>query len=415
VPRNNNIVAALDTGTSKISCLIGEIHENNVLEVIGKGAAPSHGIKKGAITDIDECAKTIELAVMEAENQSGVRINSLLAGVSGEFIVSGTSRGKIKISGKNQEVTDGDIAKVMSSARMAKICQDRRILHAEPMGYHIDGHNGIRNPVGMVGNKLEVDAYLIAGDNTYLQNIARTFQKSGLEMDLNDYVYSSLATANTVLDDSDKNLGVALIDMGAGTTKINVFKGGVLVHSRVLPLGGDNLTYDIAMTFKIPLCEAESLKISKGCACPELLSAEEEEEEVEAISFSESETLNIQRKMLSEIIEARLMDIFEGVRKELNRLGTGGIFVAGSMLTGGTARLKHINYLSQRVLEMPAKIGKPCNITGLGSWAGNPEYSSVTGILQMAADRRISSVARGQFGFAKRFCGRVFQWLQDVF
>lgn len=411
----SNVIAAVDAGTSKISCLIGEIHDNNTLEVLGKGSAPSHGMKRGAITDIDECAKSIELAVIEAENASNVRVHSVVAGVSGEFILAGTSRGKHKITGKNHEVTEADLKRVITSASNVKMGEGKQILHVVPMGYYIDGHNGIRNPLGMVGSKLEVDAFLIAGEETYLQNIARTFQKTGLELELGDYVYSSLASAHSVLEESEKNLGIVLVDIGAGTTKINVYKGGVLIHSRVLPLGGDNLTYDIAMTFKIPLSEAENLKITKGCACPEFLTADEEEEEVEAISFSESESINIQRKMLSEIIEARLMDIFEAIRKEILKLNNNGIFIAGTVLTGGTARLKHVQYLSQRVLDVPAKVGKPANITGLGNWANNPEYASVVGVLQMAMERKIEGGTRIRMGSVGGFCNRIFQWLHEVF
>jgi cell division protein FtsA len=414
----NNVIAAVDVGTSKISCLIGEINGDESIEILGKGAIPSHGIKKGAIADIQESAKAIELAVIEAENATGIpgiRVNSVFAGVSGEFISSSAIKGKIDITGKNFEITPADVKKVISTASSAKVGEQHRALHVIPRGYFIDGHNGIKNPVGMVGKQLEVDAYLIAGENTFLENITRTFNRSGLELETSDYFYSSLASAHAVVDESEKNLGIVLIDIGAGTTKVNIYKSGVLLHSWVMPLGGDNITYDIAMTFKIPLSEAESLKITKGSASPELLTAQEEEEEVEAISFSESESVNIQRRMLSEIIEARLMDIFEGIHRDLLRLNNMGICIAGAVLTGGCAKLRHINHISQRVLEIPTKIGRTANMAGLGTWAGNPEFASVIGILQMAADKRSQAEEKARPGTLWGFLNKIYQWLLGVF
>lgn len=416
MPRFNSI-AAIDAGTSKISCLIGECNENNEIEVIGKGQSPSHGIKKGAVTDIEECARAIEIAVIEAENAAGVRVSSAVAGVSGEYIFTGTSKGKVDVTGKNNEITKADLKRVIDSAGEGKLGVEKKILHVIPRCYFINGHDGVKNPVGMFGQNLEVDAYLIAGENTSLQNLTRSFTRTGLELESGGYVFSSLASARAVLDDSDKSLGIVMVDMGAGTTKIAVYKGGVLIHCRVLPLGGDNLTYDIAMTFKIPLSEAESLKTAKGSACPELLTPEEGEEEVPAMSFSESESVSIQRKMLSQIIEARLMDIFEGIRKELQRLHGMGVCIAGAVLTGGCAKLKHINYLAQRILDIPAKIGKPTGVTGLGKWEGNPEFASVVGTLQYAAERRsLRAVAlppppKGVAGAFKK----VLSLLGDVF
>jgi cell division protein FtsA len=416
VPKRDMRVA-VDVGTSKISCLIGEYREDLGMEILGRGTAPSHGIKKGAITDVDECAKSIELAVIEAENSAGVRVNSVTAGVSGEYIITGNGRGKVRVGGRNYEISRQDVNRVIATARNGQQ-EGTRILHVVPRIYSIDGHEGVKNPEGMIGRALEVDAYVIAGKENHLQNIYQAFTRSGLELNSDNYVFSSLGAARAVVTESEKNLGVVLIDIGAGTTKITVYKHGALVHSRVLPLGGDLITYDIAMFYKIPLSEAESLKITDGSACPDLLTSEEEEEEVEAVSFSESQSIvMVQKQMLAKIIEARLMDIFEAIRKDLHKLSTKGIYVAGVIFTGGTAKTKHIQYLAQRILNLPAKIGKPANVPGLGEWEGNPEFASVVGTLHLAGENSMKELAGVSSGKSKAGIAfrKLYQWLQDVF
>ncbi len=277
---------------------------------------------------------------------------------------------------------------MVSEAGGLKLPQDRRILHVIPRGFYIDGHNGVINPLGMKGDKLEVDAYIITGLSTYLQNISRALEMSEIELEKNGFIHSTIAAANAIIKEEEKKLGILFVDMGAGTTKIAAYKSGHLLHCRTFPLAGDKITYDVAMTLKVPLSEAEGLKISKGAACPELLTEDEENEVMEAISFSESEAVNVQRKMLAEIIEARLMDIFAAVKREIQRLNESGVFIAGVVLTGGTAKIKDINYLAGRILELPVRIGKPKNISGLNEWEGNPEFAGVIGTLQMAVNRK---------------------------
>ena len=414
-----NLIVALDIGTSKISCIIAEYCLENGVEIIGKSFSPSHGVKKGVVTDLKECARAVELAVLEAENVAGVRVSSVFAGVSGEHIASHNNRGTISITNKGKKITPDDINKVIKAAGGAKNVNDRKVLHVLPLGYYIDGYNGVSDPLNMEGSRLEVDAYLITGLNTYLNNIRNALEMTELELEKEGYIHSTIAAAESIVRDEEKELGMLLVDMGAGTTKITAYKGKHLIHCKTLPIGGDMVTYDIAMTFKIPLSEAEGLKTSKGSACPDLLTEEEGDEIMEAISFSESESVNVQRKMLAEIMEARLMDVFEAVNKEIKRLGDSGIYVAGVILTGGCAKMKDIKYLGSRILRLPTRLGKPMSFPGLNDWEGNPEFAGVVGTLKCAMQRKKETEGKiAKKGISHRvstFLHGFWDWLLQTF
>lgn len=416
MPKDRSIVA-LDLGTSKISCLIGENIENR-LEVIGKGESPSHGVDKGSVVDIEKCSRAIELAILEAENSSGKRVNSLVVGTSGGFITSFADKRKIKINGEENEITSEQLASLLSSLKnekFKKFDREMSILHVLPRLYLIDGHSGVKNPVGMVGKELEVEAYLIAGFDNYLQNISRMFTKMDLDLDDPGFVSSSLAAADVVVTESEKDLGVIFIDIGAGTTKLAVYKEGNLIYSRTILMGGDLITRDISKCLKIPLIEAENLKISEGSACPDLLDSQEENRELEAASFSESTSIVlVGKRILAEIIEARLIEIFEIIKKDIHYLNSKGVYIVGSILTGGVAKLEHVDCLAQRILEIPAKIGRPKNLIGLGDWEGNPEYSSVVGILSLASSKKNQVPSTPQNGLVNYFKNFI-RWLQEVF
>ncbi|MFP4497048.1 MAG: cell division protein FtsA [Vulcanimicrobiota bacterium] len=415
MPRHNTITT-IDIGTSKVSCLIGEYNSDSVLEIAGKGQAPSHGITKGAINDVEECSKAIEIAVMEAENAAGIRVSSVTASVSGEYISSGSSKGKVEITSKNGEITQNDISRVIEAARNSKPHEGHRILHVVPRCFSVDSHDAVKNPLGMIGKNLEIDAYLIMGKDSFLQNINQAILRTGLELETSNYVFSSFVSGHSVVDESEKNLGVILIDMGAGTTKINVYKSGVLVHSRVLPLGGDLITYDIAVYYGIPLSEAEKLKIQEGSACADLLTAEEEEAEVEAASFSESQSIVlVKREVLAQIIEARLMDIFEVIRKEISWLHNRGIYIAGSILTGGVAKTRHVHFLAQRILEVPTKVGRPGKYNGLSDWAGNPEFASVVGSMRYLEENKLGVTPTKNSNQLIGYFKKAINWLHEVF
>lgn len=390
MPDDKSIVV-LDVGTSKICCLIAQYNVETGIEIIGKGQSPSHGIKMGVVTDLEECAKSIEIAVLDAENSAGIagmHVHNVFAGISGEHIATGTNLGKIEITNKNHKITQSDVDNVIRTAGGVELPRDRQIIHVIPRGYRIDGYNGVTNPVGMCGSSLEVDAYLVTGINMYLQTIASALEMTELTLEKDGYILSTIAAGEVVLRKEEKDLGILLLDMGAGTTKIVAYKGGSLISCRTLPIGGDKITRDIALIFKIPLSEAEGLKVSKGAAYPEFLTGDEESEVMEAISFSESEAVNVQRKMLAEIIEARLVQIFEEIRHEIKLLNDKGIYLAGAILTGGTARLKDINHLASNILQLRTRVGKPTHIPGLNEWEGNPEFAGVVGTLKMAAEKR---------------------------
>jgi len=414
VPEKKSIVA-LDIGTSKISCLIAEYNVETGIKIVGKGKTNSHGIKKGVVSDLEECANSIELAVLEAENEAGIQAQNVYAGISGEHIATGTNLGKIEITDKNHKVTQSDVSKVIKDAGGIKLPRDRQVIHVIPRGYRIDGYNGVANPVGMKGTSLEVDAYLITGINMYLQTITSALEMKELTLEKDGYILSTIAAGEVVLKEEEKDLGILLLDIGAGTTKIAAYIGGSLISCRTLRTGGDKITRDIARIFQIPLSEAEGLKVSKGAAYPELLSSDEESEVIEAISFSESEVVNVQRKMLTQIIEARLTEIFEEIKQEIKVLNDQGIYLVGAILTGGTARLKDINHLASNILQLRTRVGKPTNIPGLNEWEGNPEFAGVIGTLKMAAEKRKDTGNNYVRNPIMTVVSDIWEWIKQIF
>ncbi|MCE1247836.1 MAG: cell division protein FtsA [Firmicutes bacterium] len=416
-----NTVVAVDMGTSKISCLIAEYSPETGLEIIGRGHTPSHGIKAGVVTDLKECARALELAVIEAENSAGMRVNSVFAGITGEHIQIKNNKAKIDITGKGYKITAEDVTKVVQMAGGISLTADRKILHVIPRGFCIDGYIVVDDPVGMQGKILEVDAFVVTGAKAYMQNINLALEMSELELEKDGYIYSTIAAAGTVLKDEEKKVGILLVDIGAGTTKIAAYKGGSLISCRTIPIAGDKITYDIALTFKIPLSEAERLKVQKGSACADRLNNDEQNEIIEAEDFADSGIIvDVQRKLLAQTIEARLMDIFELVGREVRKLNEIGIIPVGVILTGGTARLKDIHYLASRVLELRVRVGKPINIAGLKEWEGNPEFAGVVGALNCAITRKKTStkspvvkanISHGMFTSFKR----VWDWVIQAF
>jgi cell division protein FtsA len=419
VPKNT--VVAVDMGTSKISCLIAEYSPETGLEIIGRGHTPSHGIKAGVVTDLKECSRALELAVIEAENSAGMRVNSVFAGISGEHIQIKNNKAKVEITGKNYKITSEDVNRVVQLAGGISLTSDRKILHVIPRGFCIDGFNVVDDPVGMQGKQLEVDAFVITGSKAYMQNISLALEMSELELEKDGYIYSTIAAAGTVLKEEEKKVGILLVDIGAGTTKIAAYKGGSLISCRSIPIAGDKITYDIALTFKIPLSEAERLKVQKGSAWAERLNNDELNEVIEAEDFADSGIIvDVQRKLLAQTIEARLMDIFELVGREVKKLNEIGIIPVGVILTGGTARLKDIHYLASRVLDLRVRVGKPINISGLKEWEGNPEFSGVVGALSCAISRKKTSsknnvvktnLPHGVFTSIKR----LWEWIVQAF
>ncbi|MCL5773649.1 MAG: cell division protein FtsA, partial [Firmicutes bacterium] len=359
MPRRD-IIVGLDVGTTKICCIIAEVDRDRNVEIVGKGLAPAKGLRKGVVVDIDETVKSIEAAVSEAERMAGFNINSVCVGVTGEHISSINSKGVIAVSGGNREIIENDVKRVIDAARVVGIPSDREVLHVIPRGFTIDGQNGIRNPVGMAGMRLEVDTHIVTGIITFIQNINKCVQKAGLEVEASGIVLEPVAASLAVLNSEEKELGAVLLDIGGGTTDLAMFRNGSIWHTAVIPVGGNHISYDIAVALRIPLTEAERIKIETGNAITDSF----EDETIEVLSLSQLDSIQVSTRNVSEIIEARMTEILELAAKEIRKASGNGAYIAGVTLTGGTSLLKGAPKLAEKVLQLPVRVGQPGNIKG---------------------------------------------------
>lgn len=328
-------IVGLDIGTTKICAIIGEMDEDR-MEIIGVGTAPSHGLKKGVVVNIDSTIKSIENAVSEAELMAGVEISSVYAGIAGSHIKGINSHGVIAIS-RGREVTAADMERVIDAAKAVSIPLDREIIHVLPQQFIIDGQDGIKEPIGMSGTRLEVEIHIVTGAVTSAQNIVKCVNRSGFEVD--DLVLEPLAASYAVLTDDEKDLGVVLVDIGGGTTDIGIFIDGSIWHTSVLSIGGDNVTKDISVGLRTPVVDAEKIKITYGCASPSLV---KDDEMIEIPSVGERRSKTLPRQVLSEIIEPRMEEIFSLINQEIRMTGYENMIASGIVLTGGAAMLKGV-------------------------------------------------------------------------
>lgn len=408
----HDIVVGLDIGTSKICCVIGEVGPDLSIEIFGKGVSPSKGLKKGAVVDIDETAKAIEAAVAEAEKMAGFHINCIYVGVTGEYIGSLASHGVVTIGSSDKEISESDTRRVIEAARLVGIPNDREIIHVIPRSFSIDGTDGVKNPIGMSGMRLEVDAHIIVGFSTFLQNINKSVQRAGLEIEENGLVLGSIPTSLAVLSEEEKELGIVLVDIGGGTTDVAIFKSNSLVTTAILPIGGSNITYDAVIVLRIPQAEAERIKVAKGCASPSFV---KEDEQIEVVSLSSVDPPSVSRIELAEVVEGRLMDIFDWLRKEIKKVTDKGIHLAGVTLTGGCANIEGIARFAQDFLQLPVRIGRPANIPGISDELRDPAFSVAVGLALYGARKRSRTLERVSTSRVGDIFQKVLQWLQEVF
>lgn len=370
-------VVGLDIGTTKVCAVVGEADEDGEVHITGVGSTPSSGIRKGIVIDIDATTRAIEDAVDRAERMAGLTIATLNVGVSGEHIASTNSRGVIAVSRGDHEISAADVDRVIEAARMAALpASDREIVHMLPRGFVVDGHDGVRNPVGMYGSRLEVEAHIVTGTSTVLANLLKCVQRAGLDID--DLVLEPLASAEAVLTQAERELGVVLADLGGGTTSVGVFAAGGLCHTAILPVGGHHITSDVAVGLRTPVAEAEKLKIRQGAAS---VADVHEGELIEVFNVGDREPRILPRKVLCEIIEPRLQEICSLLRLQIKRSGYGHLVPAGIVLTGGTAQLRGIaRYVSEH-LELPARIGVPEQVSGLIDAVASPVYATAVGLV----------------------------------
>lgn len=369
------LIVGLDIGTSKVLAIVGEINPAGEIEIIGVGHHVARGMRKGVVANIESTVQSIQRAVEEAELMAGCQIYSVYAGIAGAHIGSFNSHGVVAI--RDEEVKQGDVERVIEAARALAIPNDQKVLHILPQEFVIDGQEGIREPVGMSGVRLEAKVHIITGAVSAAQNIIKCIRRCGLEVD--DITLEQLASSQSVLTEDERDLGVCLVDIGGGTTDIAVFTEGAIRHTAVIPIAGDQVTNDIAVALRTPTQAAEDIKKKYGCA---LIQLAHSDETIEAPSVGDRPPRRLARQTLAEVIEPRVEELFELVKGELRRSGFEELIGSGIVLTGGTSKMDGIVELAEEVFHVPVRLGMPNHIAGLSEVVKNPIYSTGVGLIQ---------------------------------
>lgn len=372
-------VVALDVGTTKICTLVAEVGPppENVMRIVGVGVVPAKGIRKGVVVNVGEVTAAISESLQRAERTSGYAIASAYVGLAGAHISSINSRGVIAISRGERGIRPVDVERALDQARAIDVPPNREILHIIPRGFMVDGDDGVRDPIGIQGYRLEVEAHIVTGATASIRNLIKCVQNAGIQIDA--LVLEPLASGEATLTDIEREMGVVLVDIGGGTTDVAIFIEGSIWHTVVLPTGGEQLTNDIAVGLRTPFNTAEELKIKYGHALAETVRADET---VKVNVFGEDGQQNVSRQFLSEIIEARASEILEMALKEIKRSGYDGLLPAGVVLCGGTAELAGFRDLARDILGLPARIGEPQNLRGLVDTLQSPAFATGVGLLQ---------------------------------
>ena len=373
------VLVGIDVGTSKICALIGEVARDGSLTIVGKGSVPASGLKKAVVVNIDQTVRSITGAVDHAERLSGYQIDRAFVGVGGQHVESQNSRGAVAVSGHQREVTREDIGRALEVARAVSIPSNREVLHVLPRGFIVDGQEGVKDPLGMSAIRLEIETHIVTAAATAVRNLAKCVQASNVKID--ELVANSLASAETVLSETERDLGVAVADIGAGTIDLALFLDGSPFKTAVLPVGGNNVTNDLAIGLKTSLQVAEDLKIQHG-SCD--LSSVAADEFISVSMLGEPDGRTLSRLEVCQIIEARMREIFEMLGAEIRAAGE-GLLPAGVVLTGGAAQLAGAAALGREVLDMPVRVAGPTGVGGLTDNIMNPAYSTAIGLLYWGA------------------------------
>jgi cell division protein FtsA len=407
----NNLIVGLDIGTSKVVAIVGEVSaEGDEVEIIGIGQHPSRGLKKGVIVNIESTTNSIQRAVEEAELMSGCEINSVYTGIAGSHIRSMNSHGIVAI--RDKEVMQDDIDRVIDAARAVAIPADQKIIHILPQEFVIDNQEGIREPIGMSGVRLEAKVHMVTGAASAAQNIIKCVRLCGLEVD--DMILEQLASSAAVLTEDEKDLGVCLVDIGGGTTDIAIFSEGAIRHTAVIPIAGDQVTNDIAVALRTPTQYAEEIKKKYACALTQLANAEEM---IEVPSVGARPPRQLARQTLADVVEPRYEELFTLVQGVLRRSGYEDLIAAGVVLTGGSSQMDGVIELAEEVFHMPVRIGYPKYVTGLIDVVRNPIHATGVGLLLFGYQHRherISDIAQSNLG-VKNVLGRVKTWFHGNF
>lgn len=408
--KGNELIVGLDIGTTKICAIVGELQPEGGVDIVGIGTSPSRGLRKGVVINIETTVNSIKRAIEEAEMMAGCEIKSVYVGIAGGHIKGINSHGIVAV--KEKEVRQNDIRRVIDAARAVVIPLDREVIHILPQEFIIDNQDGIKEPMGMSGVRLEAKVHLVTGACSSAQNLIKCANKTGL--DVADLVLQPLASSLAVLNEDEKDLGVALIDIGGGTTDIAIFSNGSIVHTAVLSLGGNQVTNDIALGLRTPAPEAEKLKIRAGCAMASLVD-KEEAIEVQSVGGRNARTLS--RQILCEIIEPRIEEIFALVKREIQRSGYEDLLASGAVITGGSTIMEGMPELAEDVLGMPVRRGIPERVNGLVDVVRSPIYATGVGLVHFGREHLGSRMfpIRPDKNLYQRIKQRMKGWMQDFF
>lgn len=409
--QDKKLIVGLDIGTSKVVAIVGEIGLDGDIEVVGIGSNPSKGMKKGVVVNIESTVQSIQRAVEEAELMAGCQIHSVYVGIAGSHIRSLNSHGIVAI--KDKEVYRADLERVIDAAQAVAIPADQKILHILPQEYVIDNQEGIKEPMGMSGVRLEAKVHLVTCAVNAAQNIEKCIRRCGLEVE--EIILEQLASSYSVLTDDERELGVCLVDIGGGTTDIAIFTDGSIRHTGVIPIAGDQVTNDIAMALRTPTQHAEEIKIKYACALTQLAGADDT---IKVPSVGDRPPRDLSRQSLAEVVEPRYDELFTLVQAELRRSGFEDMVPAGVVLTGGTSKMEGVVELAEEIFHMPVRVGYPQTVRGLNDIVRNPIYATSVGLLQYGIVHRPES---GSGSSAKSstasdsIWGRAKGWFQRNF
>lgn len=403
---DNKMIVGLDIGTSKVVAIVGAITPEGQLEIVGIGSHRSNGLKKGVVVNIESTVLSIQRAIEEAELMAGCQIHSVYAGIAGSHIRSLNSHGIVAI--RDREVFSQDLERVIDAAQAVAIPADQKILHILPQEFLIDEQDGVKEPLGMSGVRLEAKVHLVTCAVNAAQNIEKCIRRCGLEVE--DIILEQLASSYSVLTDDEKELGVCVVDIGGGTTDIAIFKDGAIRHTGVIPIAGDQVTNDIAMALRTPTPNAEEIKIRYACALAKLTSPDET---IKVPSVGDRQPRDLSRQALAEVVEPRYDELFTLIQAELRRSGYEDLMAAGIVLTGGTSKMEGVIELAEEIFHMPVRLGAPQNIRGLSDIVNNPIYSTGVGLLIYAMKQQQGSGRTSNS--TKESQGSIFSKIKKIF
>lgn len=405
----NKMIVGLDIGTSKVVAIVGAISVEGVLEIVGIGSHRSSGLKKGVVVNIESTVQSIQRAIEEAELMAGCQIHSVYAGIAGSHIRSMNSHGIVAI--KDREVFPQDLERVIDAAQAVAIPADQKVLHILPQEFLIDEQDGVKEPLGMSGVRLEAKVHLVTCAVNAAQNIEKCIRRCGLEVE--DVILEQLASSYAVLTEDEKELGVCMVDIGGGTSDIAIFTEGAIRHTGVIPIAGDQVTNDIAMALRTPTPHAEDIKIRYACALAKLTGVDET---IKVPSVGDRDPRDLSRQALAEVVEPRYDELFTLVQAELRRSGFEDLIAAGIVLTGGTSKMEGVVELAEEIFHMPVRLGAPQGVSGLVDIVNNPIYSTGVGLLQygMKQQQEGRTTYYGK-ETSSGWWGKVKDWFQGNF